>query len=144
MELAEFAKDRFKIKYHTEDQPIKFYALIFQKKDARLKPADPNSRSTCKRAVANNSFVLRPRSHVKTRPLRSSRTNCPQWRPPMSIIPPSMHQDLKEDSTSRSPGRHAATSTVANGDRRLEEELEEELEEAQASEPELLPTPMAP
>jgi uncharacterized protein (TIGR03435 family) len=48
--------DRFKIKYHIEDQPINVYALTFQKKDARLKPADPNSRSTCKRAVANNSF----------------------------------------------------------------------------------------
>src|SRR5215471_6555317 len=86
-----------------------------------------------------HSGFLRPRLHVKTRPLRSSRTNCPQWRPPMSIIPPSMHQDLKEDSTSRSPGRHAATSTVVNADRPLAEAVEE----PQAPVPELLPTPMA-
>ena len=48
--------DRFKIKYHIEDQPINVYALTFQKKDARLKSADPNSRSTCKRTVGNNSL----------------------------------------------------------------------------------------
>jgi hypothetical protein len=69
--------DRFKIKYHIEDQPISIYALTFQKKDARLKPADPNSRSTCKRAVANNSFGV-PCLHVKTRRSRSSRINCSQ------------------------------------------------------------------
>lgn len=50
--------DRFKIKYHIEDQPINLWALTFQKKDARLKQADPNSRSTCKRTVANNSFGI--------------------------------------------------------------------------------------
>src|SRR5215831_14918253 len=43
--------DRFKIKYHVEDQPINVYALTFQKRDSRLKQADPNSRSTCKRTV---------------------------------------------------------------------------------------------
>ena len=49
--------ERFKIKYHVEDQPINVWALTFQKKDARLKPADdPNSRSTCKRTNAANSF----------------------------------------------------------------------------------------
>jgi uncharacterized protein (TIGR03435 family) len=50
--------DRFKIKYHIEDQPINVYALTLQKKDARLKQADPNSRSTCKRTVAANSFGI--------------------------------------------------------------------------------------
>jgi uncharacterized protein (TIGR03435 family) len=50
--------DRFKIKYHIEDQPINVYALTFQKRDTRLKQADPNSRSTCKRSVANNSFGI--------------------------------------------------------------------------------------
>src|SRR6478672_8241807 len=79
------------------------------------------------------SGFLRPRLHVKT---RRSRINCPQWRPPMSIIPPSMHRGLKEDSTSHSPGRHAATSTVASADRPLAEEVEER----QAPEP--LPNPM--
>jgi uncharacterized protein (TIGR03435 family) len=48
--------ERFKVKYHVEDQPINVWALTFQKKDARLKPADPNSRSTCKRTNAANSF----------------------------------------------------------------------------------------
>ena len=48
--------ERFKIKYHVEDQPINVWALTLQKKDARLKPADPNSRSTCKRTNAANSF----------------------------------------------------------------------------------------
>jgi uncharacterized protein (TIGR03435 family) len=48
--------ERFKIKYHVEDQPINVWALTFQKKDARLKPANPNSRSTCKRTNAANSF----------------------------------------------------------------------------------------
>ncbi len=50
--------DRFKIKYHTEDQPINVYALISVKRDPRLKAADPNSRSTCKRTVANNPSGL--------------------------------------------------------------------------------------
>jgi uncharacterized protein (TIGR03435 family) len=50
--------DRFKIKYHIEDQPINVYALTFQKRDSRLKQADPNSRSTCKRTVANNASGL--------------------------------------------------------------------------------------
>jgi uncharacterized protein (TIGR03435 family) len=50
--------DRFKIKYQIEEQPINVYALIAQKRDPRLKQADPASRSTCKRAVApNNSGV---------------------------------------------------------------------------------------
>jgi uncharacterized protein (TIGR03435 family) len=47
--------DRFKIKYHVEDQPINVYALIAQKRDPRLKQADPASRSTCKRVVAANA-----------------------------------------------------------------------------------------
>jgi uncharacterized protein (TIGR03435 family) len=50
--------DRFKIKYHIEDQPINVYALTFQKRDSRLKQADPNSRSSCKRTVANNASGL--------------------------------------------------------------------------------------
>jgi uncharacterized protein (TIGR03435 family) len=50
--------DRFKIKFHTEDQPTNVYALISQKRDPRLKQADPASRSTCKRAVAANATGL--------------------------------------------------------------------------------------
>src|SRR5215470_17531590 len=65
---------------------------------------------------------LRPRSHVKTRRSPSSRINCPQWHPPMWIIPRSMHRGLKEDSTSRFPGRREATSTAANAGRRLAED----------------------
>jgi uncharacterized protein (TIGR03435 family) len=47
--------DRFKIKYHVEDQPLNVYGLIAQKRDPRLKQADPASRATCKRTVANNA-----------------------------------------------------------------------------------------
>ncbi len=50
--------DRFKIKFHTEDQPINIYALIAQRREPRLKQADPASRSTCKRAVAANASGL--------------------------------------------------------------------------------------
>jgi uncharacterized protein (TIGR03435 family) len=50
--------DRFKIKFHTEDQPISVYALTAQKRDPRLKQADPASRSTCKRSVAANPSGL--------------------------------------------------------------------------------------
>lgn len=50
--------DRFKIKYHSEERTINVYAMTFQKRDARLKQADPNSRSTCKRTVAANSSGL--------------------------------------------------------------------------------------
>ena len=49
---------RFKIKFHTEDQPISVYALIAQKRDPRLKQADPASRLTCKRTVATNATGL--------------------------------------------------------------------------------------
>jgi uncharacterized protein (TIGR03435 family) len=49
--------DRFKIKYHIEDQPINVYALTVQKRE-RLKQADPASRSTCKRTVAANAAGL--------------------------------------------------------------------------------------
>jgi uncharacterized protein (TIGR03435 family) len=50
--------DRFKIKFHTEEQPINVYALIAPKRDPRLKQADPASRATCKRTVATNSTGL--------------------------------------------------------------------------------------
>jgi len=50
--------DRFKIKYHTEEQPINVYALTMTRRDPRLKQADPASRSTCKRTVAANASGL--------------------------------------------------------------------------------------
>jgi uncharacterized protein (TIGR03435 family) len=43
--------DRFKIKFHTEDQPITVYALVAPKKETKLKQSDPNSRSKCTRTV---------------------------------------------------------------------------------------------
>jgi uncharacterized protein (TIGR03435 family) len=49
--------DRFKIKYHIEDQPINVYALTAPRRE-RLKQADPASRSTCKRLVAANASGL--------------------------------------------------------------------------------------
>jgi uncharacterized protein (TIGR03435 family) len=50
--------ERFKIKFHTEDQPINVYALTMQRREPRLKQADPASRSTCKRVVAPNAAGL--------------------------------------------------------------------------------------
>jgi uncharacterized protein (TIGR03435 family) len=47
--------DRFKIKYHIEEQPINVYAMTAPKRDPRMKKADPASRSTCKRVVAPNA-----------------------------------------------------------------------------------------
>jgi uncharacterized protein (TIGR03435 family) len=46
--------DRFKIKFHTEDQPMNVWALVVPKQH-RLKQADPSSRSRCTRSVAPNT-----------------------------------------------------------------------------------------
>jgi uncharacterized protein (TIGR03435 family) len=42
--------DRFKITFHSEDQPMPVWTLTVSKKGLKLKEADPASRSTCKRA----------------------------------------------------------------------------------------------
>jgi uncharacterized protein (TIGR03435 family) len=56
--LKSLLVERFKIKFHTEDQPINVYALTMQRREPRLKQADPASRSTCKRTVAPNNNGL--------------------------------------------------------------------------------------
>lgn len=52
--------DRFKIKFHTEEQPLTVYAFIAPKKETKLKPADPASRSRCTRTVDGNRGGLPP------------------------------------------------------------------------------------
>jgi len=44
--------DRFKLKTHTEDQPVQVYALLSPKRENKLKKADPSSRSSCKMSIA--------------------------------------------------------------------------------------------
>ncbi len=41
--------ERFKMKFHSEDQPIPVWTLTVGKRGAKLKEADPTSRSSCKR-----------------------------------------------------------------------------------------------
>jgi uncharacterized protein (TIGR03435 family) len=48
--------DRFKIKMHTEDQPVAVFALLAPKKETKLKKADPASRSTCKRTITQGTI----------------------------------------------------------------------------------------
>lgn len=47
--------ERFNMKFHTENRPINVYAMVTTRKEPKLKPADPASRSTCKRTVAPNA-----------------------------------------------------------------------------------------
>src|SRR5262249_19051573 len=47
--------DRFKLKYHNEDQPVNVYALLAPKKEPKMKKSDPASRSTCNRTQGNNA-----------------------------------------------------------------------------------------
>jgi uncharacterized protein (TIGR03435 family) len=46
--------DRFKITMHTENQPRPVYALMMDKREPRLKKADPSNRTGCSRAGAPN------------------------------------------------------------------------------------------
>jgi uncharacterized protein (TIGR03435 family) len=59
--LRELLIDRFKIKMHNEDQPVDTFVLQTNKRDPRLKKADPAARSVCKRpqsGQANQSTAL--------------------------------------------------------------------------------------
>jgi uncharacterized protein (TIGR03435 family) len=47
---------RFKLKVHKEAQPVTVYALTANK--SKLKPADPNSRSTCTRSFVDGAQTL--------------------------------------------------------------------------------------
>lgn len=42
--------ERFKMTVHNEDQPVTVWTLVVGKRGAKLKEADPSSRSSCKRA----------------------------------------------------------------------------------------------
>jgi len=46
--------DRFKITMHTENQPRPVYALMTDKREPRLKKADPSNRTGCSRVGAPN------------------------------------------------------------------------------------------
>src|SRR5438132_589728 len=50
--LRNLVIDRFKLKTHTEDQPVQVYALLSPKRENKLKKADPSSRSSCKMSIA--------------------------------------------------------------------------------------------
>jgi uncharacterized protein (TIGR03435 family) len=59
--LRELLIDRFKIKMHNEDQPVDTFVLQTNKRDPRLKKADPSARSVCKRpqsGQANQNTAL--------------------------------------------------------------------------------------
>jgi uncharacterized protein (TIGR03435 family) len=46
--LLSLLKERFGLKYHTEERPLSAYSLVAAK--PKLKKADPNSRTSCKRS----------------------------------------------------------------------------------------------
>jgi uncharacterized protein (TIGR03435 family) len=48
--LIAMLKDRFGLKYHTEERPLSAYSLVSSK--PKMKKADPASRTSCKRANA--------------------------------------------------------------------------------------------
>ena len=53
--LRKLLVDRFKIVMHTEDQPRPVYALMSDKREPKLKKADPSNRTDCTRAGAANT-----------------------------------------------------------------------------------------
>jgi uncharacterized protein (TIGR03435 family) len=48
--------ERFKIKMHTEDQPVAVFALLAPKKETKLKKGDPSARSSCKRVITQGTI----------------------------------------------------------------------------------------
>ena len=82
--------DRFKIKFHSEDQPINIYALIAQRREPRLKQADPQAAQRANAQLPPmRPACLKPRSPAKTRHSPNLQRNYPQWPLLMSIIPQS-------------------------------------------------------
>jgi uncharacterized protein (TIGR03435 family) len=49
--------DRFKIKMHTEEQPVAVFALLAPKRETKLKKADQTARAGCKRTIAQGGAV---------------------------------------------------------------------------------------
>lgn len=46
--------ERFQMKVHNEEQPVKVWTLTVSKHGAKLKPADPATRSNCQTSVSQN------------------------------------------------------------------------------------------
>jgi len=51
--------DRFKVKFHMEEQPVSVYTLVSPKRETKLKAADPNSRTHCIRTESVNALAVR-------------------------------------------------------------------------------------
>lgn len=66
MMLQNLIEERFKLKFHTEDRPIRAYALIVGKRTAKLKDADPNSRSDCRMGPGDSGVMLTCRNTTMT------------------------------------------------------------------------------
>jgi uncharacterized protein (TIGR03435 family) len=56
--LQNLIVERFKLTFHTEDRPITAYALTVGKRTGKLKDADPNSRSDCRKAQGAGGIML--------------------------------------------------------------------------------------
>ena len=56
--LQNLIEQRFKLTYHMENRPITAYALTLEKHTANLKPADPNSRSDCRKALRDGGMTF--------------------------------------------------------------------------------------
>jgi uncharacterized protein (TIGR03435 family) len=56
--LQNLLEERFKLKFHTEDRPITAYALTVGKRTAKLKEADPNGRSDCRKSQGGGGVLL--------------------------------------------------------------------------------------
>jgi len=100
--------DRFKIKYHTEEQPINVYALTAPRRD-RLKAADPASRSTCKRTVAPNA------SGLPTATLTCQNTTLAQLAEKLPAMAPAYVDHPAVDATGLEGGWDFALSWTPRG-----------------------------
>jgi uncharacterized protein (TIGR03435 family) len=56
--LQNLIVERFKLTFHQEPRPITAYALTVRKRTARLKDADPNSRSDCRKSLGDAGLTL--------------------------------------------------------------------------------------
>jgi uncharacterized protein (TIGR03435 family) len=56
--LQNLIEERFKLTFHKETRPITAYALIVGKRTVKLKDADPNSRSDCRKAQGAGGMML--------------------------------------------------------------------------------------
>jgi uncharacterized protein (TIGR03435 family) len=56
--LQNLIEERFKLTYHKEDRPIPVYALTVGKRTAKLKDADPASRSDCRKTFGDGTVTL--------------------------------------------------------------------------------------